>query len=149
MNRPFFTCLENAFIVAHERFGKERALAFMKALMERNLREAYDREGFRKGSPEDFARLMERRDRSVGLDVELEVGKGRIRYAFLTPLFDKWKGLLTAEEAVATFMDFKVSYLLGEEWKWRLTKHFWWGDDRIEVVIEKVKAQPTTPPSTL
>jgi len=132
--------LENAFIVVYEQFGKQSALRFMKTLMEYNLKEAYERMGFTKGNLKDFCRLMNERDKAVGLHIQCYVKNDRIYYTFFDRLFDRWKGLVSDEEAIGTFMDFKVHYLLGKDYSWTLKQHFWRGDDRISVEIFKEKA---------
>ena len=37
----------------------------------------------------------------------------------------------------STYMDFKVNYLLGENWEYKTTKHIWLGDAYTEYFITK------------
>ena len=106
--------------------------------MAKGLKKAYDAMGFKKGSVEDFARVLKARDESVGLHVEFpEVSKNKVVYRFYTDPFPNLKGKVNPKALGATYMDFKVNYLLGSEWKWKLTKHIWNGDPYIEYIITK------------
>ena len=137
-NRAFFGLYENLFIVLKERLGEEKALELFSQVMERGLGQAYDAMGFQKGRPEDFARVIRERDESVGLRVQFpEVSGRRIVYRFLTDPFPRLKGQVDPAKLCGTYMDFKVSHLLGEGWGYRMSTHIWDGDPFTEFVIEK------------
>lgn len=139
-NKAFFGTHERYFLVIKEKYGKNKTLEIMETVMRINLGKAYDTMGFQKGSPQDFARVVGERDKSVGLDVKFpEVSENRIVYQFWTDPFPGLKGKVEPEELDATYMRFKVFYLLGEDWKYSTTKHLWNGDDCTEHVIEKVR----------
>ncbi len=138
-NTTFFTTLENVFLVLKAEFGEARALALFRQILERGLRSAYDAAGFQQGSPEDFARVVGRRDAAVGLEVSFpEVFLKKIVYRFHTDPFPRLRGLVTPEKLDATYMEFKVSFLLGSEWTYTTTKHLWKGDSFTNHIIEKI-----------
>jgi len=138
-NAAFFGYVERMFKLVKEEFGEEKALELTATCLEQGLGSAYDSMGFEKGKPEDFARVTGERDKSVGLYVEFpEVTDTRIVYQFHDDPFPNLKGFVEAEKLDATYMKFKVSYLLGEGWSYRTTKHLWKGDECTEHVIEKM-----------
>ncbi|MCD6247404.1 MAG: hypothetical protein J7J87_03175 [Candidatus Diapherotrites archaeon] len=137
-NAPFFALYENTFLVLKENFGEEKALEIFTKIMERGLKKAYDAMGFQKGNPQDFARVLRARDESVGLHVEFpEVSENKIVYQFHTDPFPNLKGQVEPEKLDATYMGFKVRYLLGNNWGYKTTKHLWKGDPYTEHVIFK------------
>lgn len=118
-NAAFFGLYENLFLLLKENLGEERALELFRQIMERGLRKAYDSADppFRKGSPQDFTRLVGARDEGVGLRVEFpEVTESRIVYRFHTDLFPGLMDQIAHEKLDDTYMAFKVRYLLGEGW---------------------------------
>ena len=137
-NAAFFGLHETYFLVLKEEKGEDFALDIMRRVMERGLGKTYSFAGFKKGDPHSFARVVGQRDESVGLKVEFpEVSGERIVYRFLTDPFPSLKGQVAAEKLDATFMKFKVEFLLGKEWSYTTTKHMWNGDSFTEHVIEK------------
>ncbi|MEM7821838.1 MAG: hypothetical protein QXX38_03460 [Candidatus Aenigmatarchaeota archaeon] len=125
-NKAFFRTFENFFLVLKERFGEKVALSVVREVMERNLKEAYDGMEFRFGKPEDFARVVGARDKSLGLKVEFpEVSKNRIVYRFYTDPFPGLKGKVNHKEFDDTYLSFKLRYLLGEDWDYITTQHIW------------------------
>lgn len=138
-NKPFFRLHENVFYVLNERLGKADALGIMSDIFAKVLKEAYDGMRFQKGVPIDFARVVEERDRTVGLDVRLpEITAERIIYQFHMDPFPNLKGAALPEEVDATYIKFKVHYLLGVNWTYCTTKHLWRGDPYTEHVISKI-----------
>ncbi|MCX6815913.1 MAG: hypothetical protein NT120_03615 [Candidatus Aenigmarchaeota archaeon] len=138
-NNAFFGAHETWFLTIKEVFGEDAALKAMTTVMERNLKIAYD--GMdpkpKKGDPYDFDRVVGGRDNSVGLDVKFPViSESRIVYQFWTDPFPGLKNHVPAEKLDATYMKFKVSYLLGPEWTYRTTMHIW-KSAFTEHVIEK------------
>ena len=101
------------------------------------LKGVYDKLGFRKGSPEDFVRVVGENDRILGLDVEFEIANGKIIYRFNTDPFPNLKGHVDPTKFDDAYMKFKVEYILGEDWKYTTTKHLWRGNPFTEHVIEK------------
>jgi hypothetical protein len=137
-NAAFFKTHEAYFLTIRNTFDEATALDAMRAVMERNLGAAYDAMSFTKGKPQDFARVVGERDASVGLVVKFpEVAENRIVYQFYTDPFPGLKGEVDPQKLASTYMDFKVSYLLGANWAWRMTKHLWHGDEYTEYMIEK------------
>lgn len=138
-NEAFFTTHEAYFLTLKALKGEEIALDIMKRVMRRNLDSAYSSMLFTKGNPEDFARVVSKRDKSVGLHVEFPaVTDDRIVYQFHTDPFPGLKGYIEPEKLDATYMEFKVLHLLGDDWHYTTTKHLWKGDDCTEHVIEKI-----------
>jgi len=106
--------------------------------MELNLGAAYDVAGFRRGSPEDFVRVVSARDASVGLNVEFpEVGKKKIVYRLHTDPFPGLKDKVAPKKLASTYMDFNVRHLLGEDWHWWMSKDIWHGGGYTEYAIAK------------
>jgi len=136
-NAAFFGAHETYFLILKGLKGEEFALDAIRRVMERNLGSAYNSLGFTKGVPEDFARVVGERDASVGLIVKFPVvSENKIVYQFHIDPFPGLKGHVAAEKLDATYMKFKVAFLLGK-WTYRTTKHLWKGDKYTEHVIEK------------
>lgn len=137
-NKAFFGLYENWFLVLKEEIGEERAIELFTKVMVLGLKKAYDAMGFGKGVAKEFARVVGARDDSVGLRVEFpEVSENRIVYQFHTDPFPGLKGKVAPEKLDATYMRFKVDYLLGQGWSYMTTKHLWRGDSFTEHVITK------------
>ncbi|HLD59256.1 MAG TPA: hypothetical protein VI977_06535 [archaeon] len=137
-NKAFFGLYENLFLVLKEEFGEEKALELFTKIMRFGLKKAYDATGFQKGSPKDFAKVVGARDKSVGLKVSFpEIQKEKIVYRFLTDPFPGLKGKVDFAKLDATYMQFKAEYLLGSDWKYETTRHFWNGSKFTEHVISK------------
>ncbi len=139
LNELFFRLYEITFLVNREdpEVGEEKALELMAKYFETGLKRAYDDMGFRKGDAREFARIVGARDRSVGLDVRFPVvTKDKIVYQFHDDPFPGLKGEVEPEKLDATYMAFKVRYLLGDDWGYTTTKHIW-KDGHTEHVIEK------------
>jgi len=137
-NVAFFGLYTNLFKVIKEEFNEEKALQVFTKIMVKGLKTAYDSMKFTKGKPEDFVRLLKARDESVGLLVKFPlISKNKVIYQFHTDPFPNLKGLVEPEKLDATYMQFKVDYLLGVDWKYKTTKHIWKGDPYTEHEIEK------------
>lgn len=137
-NKAFFGLYENIFLVLKEELGEERALQLFSKVMQRGLRKAYDASGFQKGKARDFAKVVGERDASVGLKVSFPVvEENKIVYRFLTDPFPGLKQAVEPEKLDATYMGFKVNYLLGEEWGYKTGKHLWKGDEFTEHIISR------------
>lgn len=137
-NAAFFGLHEVYFLVLKELKGEDFALDAVQRVMERTLGKAYTFTGFKKGDPQSFARVVGSRDESVGLKVEFpEVTENRVIYRFLVDPFPGLKGHVAPEKLDATYMRFKIEFLLGKEWHYKTTKHIWKGDAFTEHVIEK------------
>ncbi len=135
----FFSCHEAYFLVLKEMNGEAEALAAMRRVMERNLGRAYNDMEFEKGNSKDFVRVVGERDASVGLVVEFPVvSDKKIIYRFHTDPFPNLKGIVAPGKIDATYMKFKLVFLLGEHWIYRNTKHLWKNDPFTEFVIEKI-----------
>jgi hypothetical protein len=137
-NKAFFGLYNNLFLVLKEEFGEEKALELFTKVMCFGLKKAYDATGFKKGNPKDFAKVVSARDKSVGLKVSFPIiTKDKIVYRFLTDPFPGLKGKLDFAKLDATYMKFKVDYLLGSDWSYSTTKHFWKSDKFSEHVISR------------
>jgi len=137
-NAAFFGTHEAYFLVLKDLKDEEFALDAVRRVMERNLGKSYAAMGFQKGEAADFARVVGERDASVGLHVEFPVvSDGKIVYQFHTDPFPGLKGRVAPEKLDATYMKFKVDFLLGSGWTYKTTKHLWNGDPFTEHVIEK------------
>lgn len=139
-NDAFFNLYQITFLVNKERHGEEEALTLMSKYLEAGLKKSYDsaEPPFQKGNPQDFARVVKARDEGVGLRVEFPaITDNRIVYQFHTDPFPDLKGEVEAGKLDATYMAFKVSYLLGEGWSYTTTKHKWKGNEFTEHVIER------------
>lgn len=138
-NKAMFSLYEQVFILYKRRYGEEAALDFFRKLFSVVLRKSYDsvEPPFTRGNPEDFARLVGERDKDVGLKVSFQVDDNKIIYRFHTDPFPGLRGEVEPEKMDATYMIFKVFYLLGEDWSYRTTKHLWKGDEVTEHVVEK------------
>jgi hypothetical protein len=106
-NAAFFGTHEAYLLVLKELQGEEFALDVIRRVMERNLGAAYNKMGFTKGKPQDFARVVGERDGSVGLQVEFPIlSDNKIVYRFHTDPFPGLKGHVDPEKLDATYMDF-------------------------------------------
>ena len=53
--------------------------------------------------------------------------------------FPNLKGHVDPQKLDASYMNFKLKYLLGDDWEYKMTKHLWNGNDCIEHYIYKKK----------
>lgn len=137
-NAALFKLYEDLFLVLNEELGAQKTLELFRRIIERGLRTAYDGIDTKKG-PQNFVKLVRKMDESVGLEVDFpEVSDNKIVYRFRTDPFPELRGEVVPKKLDATYMDFKVSYLLGPGWTWRTTKHLWNGDAYTEHIIERV-----------
>ena len=121
-----------------EEYEEKQALYLFRKIMETGLKQAYDTFGFKKGDPNNFAATLEARDNAVGLLVKFPViSSNKIIYQFHTDPFPNLKGVVSHELLDDTYINFKVKYLLGEDWSYKPTKHFWDGEPYTEFTIEK------------
>jgi len=136
-NSAFFGLYQNLIWVLKKEFREKRALELFAKIMQKGLRTAYDQTKFRKGNPVDFCRIVKARDQSVGLRVSVKATKNRIVYRFFTDPFPLLKGKISPKKLDATYMQFKVRYLLGKNWHYKTTKHLWKGNRFTEHIIER------------
>lgn len=138
-NAAFFNGLIAVVLALKRRYGEEQAIDVMREVFSIRLKGVYDKLGFRRGSPEDFARVVGENDRMLGLDVEIQVeNPDKIIYRFNTDPFPTLKGHVDPAKFDDAYMRFKVEYLLGDGWDYKTTKHLWRGDPFTEHLIEKV-----------
>ncbi|MCK4327670.1 MAG: hypothetical protein KAW41_04305 [Candidatus Diapherotrites archaeon] len=146
-NEAFFSLYENFFLAMKKDLGEEKALELFTKVMHNGLKKAYDASGFTRGSVGDFVRVITERDEGVGLRVELVPGEGKIIYRFLDDPFPNLKNKVDAAKLDATYIAFKVSYLLGDGWGYTTTKHLWRGDSFTEHVISFAASGAASPAS--
>ncbi|OGO93780.1 MAG: hypothetical protein A3F41_06770 [Coxiella sp. RIFCSPHIGHO2_12_FULL_44_14] len=140
-NAAFFGLFENTFKILQKHYGKETALCLFQEIMETGLSKAY---GFaiQPGDPDQFVRLVGERDKNVGLRVKFpKITEEEIIYQFHDDPFPNLKDQVAPQELDATYMNFKVKYLLGKNWDYKTTKHLWHGDKYIEHVIVKIQGK--------
>ena len=136
-NAAFFGLFENTFKTLKNHYGKETALCLFQEIMETGLSKAYGSD-FEKGNPDDFVRVVGERDKNVGLRVEFpEVSNEKIVYQFHDDPFPNLKGQIEPQELDATYINFKIKTLLGQDWDYETTQHLWQGDPCTEYVITK------------
>jgi hypothetical protein len=139
-NAPFFNALSCVFLTYRRMHGEEEALRFIHEVFSQRLGPVYDSWGFRKGDEQDFARVVGRNDKLLGLAVSLDIQPQRIIYRFHTDPFPLLKGLVDAARFDRTYLDFKVSHLLGADWSYTTPHHLWKGEPYTEHVIVKGKS---------
>lgn len=134
-NKPFFTLFENIFITLKNEFHSKKALEIFTKIMEKGLKNSYG-DDFKKGKTEEFRRLVGERDEIVGLNVSFPiVENNKIVYQFLTDPFPNLKEHISYKDLDATYLNFKVKYILGDNWDYKTTKHLWLGDKCSEHII--------------
>ncbi len=137
-NAAFFGAHEAYFLILKELEGEDFALKAMRRVMERNLGRAYSAMEFEKGSPHGFVRVVGERDKSVGLRVEFpHVSNRKVVYRFHTDPFPNLRGHVDPYKLDATYMKFKVDFLLGSKWKYDTASHLWLGAPYTEHVITR------------
>src|SRR3989338_2215895 len=136
-NAAFFNGLTAVVLALKKRYGEGAAIDVMAEVFSARLKAVYDRLGFRKGSPEDFVRVVGANDEMLGLVVEFKIENGKIIYRFHTDPFPLLKGQVDSKMFDDSYIRFKVEYVLGNEWTYHTTKHLWKGDPFTEHVIEK------------
>jgi len=134
-NHAFFGLFENVFKLLKSEYGEEKALDLFAKLMETGLSKSYGT-GFEKGLSSEFERLVGERDQLVGLRVEFpKVTDDEMVYQFHDDPFPNLKGLVNAKDLDRCYMNFKVQYILGENWDYKTMKHIWNGDGYTEHVL--------------
>lgn len=127
-NLAFFSLYENTFLVYAELHGVKKALEFMESLFAKALGKAYSAVGFSKGNVYDFAKVVKERDESVGLPVALPlVTTDKIIYQFHRDPFPNLKNVVSAKDLDKTYINFKIKFLLGDQWTYTTTQHIWEG----------------------
>lgn len=126
------------FLWAQRLYGDDAAYEFMHVLFSVRLADAYGTD-FKKGNPRDFIRVVGERDKSVGLHVRFKLSddQSSITYQFVTDPFSNLSGRVDPERFYGAFMDFKVEYLLGTEWSYKMTRHHHRNEGITEFVITK------------
>jgi hypothetical protein len=110
----------------------------LKRLFSRTLGKAYSSFDFIKGNTDHFAKLVKERDESVGLRVELPlITESKIIYQFHQDPFPNLKPVVSASELDNTYIEFKINFLLGDQWSYHTTQHIWDNAPFTEHVIIK------------
>lgn len=137
-NGAFFRLYENTFFVLRDEFGEKSTLKILSRVLAKGLGEAYDAMNFTPGDPKEFKRVLSERDKAVGLVVAFpEVTNTKIVYQFHTDPFPGLRGQLEYADLDATYIPFKIKYVLGDNWEYVTTKHLWRGDPHTEHIIRK------------
>lgn len=141
-NEEVLNKYQEAFKTQLKDHGKQRALDFMRELFAQELAPAYDDFGFEKGNAIDFANCVSSRDESLGLNVEVDLPQeNKIVYRLHEDLFPQLKDIVAASEIDSTFLEFNVSYLLGEDWCVETSRHIWDGAPFSEYVITRINIE--------
>lgn len=144
-NAAFFGLFQNVYLVSREQLGQKKALLLFTATMEKGLKSAYGT-NFIKGDPKSFVTSVGERDKDVGLDVKFkDVTTSSFTYEFHTDPFPLLKGELPPATLDAAYMNFKVRHLLGDDWRYKTTKHLWNGDDCTQHVIAQLPKSKMKP----
>jgi len=131
-NKQFFSLYENIFLEIRDRYDSMTAVDVFTSLMCKGLKKAYG-SNFAKGNISDFIEIVSARDIDVGIDVEFKIiSNNRILYRFLNDPFPGLKHEVDSRLIDATYINFKVNYLLGESWDYKTNKHLWQGHDYTE-----------------
>ncbi|HCC3261894.1 hypothetical protein SDB96_15855 [Legionella pneumophila serogroup 1] len=137
-NGAFFGLFENVFKLLKKEYGEEKALSLFTQLMEMGLSKSYGKD-FKYGDPFEFKKLVAERDKVVGLHVEFpEVTDNKIIYQFHDDPFPNLKGEVNHKDLDKCYLNFKINYILGSNWKYKTTKHLWDGDLYTEHEIYKI-----------
>ena len=137
-NSAFFILFENIFMLIKDEFNEKKSLEIFSKLMKKGLSASYGN-NFIKGQSSEFVRLVQERDNLVGLRVNFPiVTENEIIYQFIDDPFPNLKGLVNEEKLDACFIDFKIKYILGENWAYKNTKHIWREDNVTEYRIYKL-----------
>ena len=124
-NEQLFDLCTQAYVTAEELYGSKEALGYMKYLFSRFLKPTYDEMRFVKGDPHSFAKTVGKRDAAVGLHVILHVAKNKIIYEFHDDPFPELKRIVDPRDFDATYMEFNIEYLLGNDWTYTTPVHIW------------------------
>ena len=136
-NTAFFNLYETWFKVLKSAMDEEKALMLFKKVMETMLESAYGSD-FDKGYPHEFIRMVSVRDNNVGVKVSFsEINDCQFVYIFHTDVFPNLKGHVDPIMLIDTYISFKVSYLLGDDWSYKTLNHIWNGDECTEILIFK------------
>jgi len=137
-NAPFFGLYENIFIEYSDLHGVNQALQFFEKLFARGLAKAYLATGFSKGNLDHFIKVVKERDESVGLPVSVQIKEqDKIIYQFHQDPFPNLKTIVKKHDLDRTYINFKIRFLLGDEWFYHTTQHIWDGAPFTEHVIYK------------
>jgi hypothetical protein len=137
-NTAFFSLLENTFITLKSRFDEDVAIDIFTEIMEKGLRDSYGTSFIFRDTSE-FVRLVSQRDASVGLKVEFPcIQTDKLVYRFYTDPMPRLNGIIDYFKLDAVYMNFKIGYILGNDWSFSTTKHIWLGDECSEHIIVKI-----------
>lgn len=136
-NALFFGLYELFFKVMKKEVGEQKALDIFRKVMEEGLTGAFGTD-FKKGSIDDFARIVGAVDAAVGLKVEVaKINDKEFYFRLHNDIFPNLKGLVTHDKVDAIYMPFKVNYMLGKDWDYKCTKHLWNGGSYTEFHVFK------------
>lgn len=134
-NTAFFSLYETWFDALNEEFGKEKTLLLFARVMETMLSKAYG-VVLRKNDPQEFIRLVKQRDENVGVTISFHnIRDDQFVYRFHVDVFPNLKDKITSREVSETYIRFKINYILGYEWDYKVLKHFWNGDECTDFLI--------------
>lgn len=136
-NSAFFGLFENVFKLLKKEYGESKAIEHFTTLMKTGLSKSYG-DNFRKGDLNEFERIVGERDQLVGLRIEFsKISDNELLYRFLDDPFPNLKGEIDHGLLDHCYMNFKVQYLLGNDWEYATNKHIWLGDKYTEHRIFK------------
>lgn len=139
IKEKFFGVFEGVYFLMKDSVSKQYAIEVVTELVERYLRKIYGN-NFIRGRTNEFKRLVGAEDRLSGLKVDFPfVTEKSIVYR----LHDNLSAVMQEEVSIEVFdsfhLDFKVKYILGSSWKYKIIKHTWLGDTYTEYLITKCK----------
>ena len=124
-NTAFFGLFENVFKLLKSEYGESKALVLFSKLMELGLSKSYGND-FKKGDPYEFMRIVSERDKLVGLHVEFPfISANQIIYQFHDDPFPNLKEVVNHVDLDTCYLNFKINYILGDDWSYRTIKHLW------------------------
>lgn len=134
-NQAFFSLYENVFQTLRNEFDESQTLNLFSKMMANGLTKGYGND-FIKGEPQEFIRLVKQRDENVGLKVSLDLlENNKISYIFHRYPFPNLLSLVDYKKLDNTFIKFKINYLLGVNWSYKLLRHYGNNDPVTEYLI--------------
>ena len=137
LNKPLFSLYETTFLVIKTNLGYDQALELFYEIVDNSLGNALNEYIFEKGNPKDFAKIMKKRDESVGNKVTFKVTNDKIIYRVHTNIMPNLRGHMSINDYANVLVGIKIKHLLGKGWVFKISKHLWKGDKFSEYIITR------------